>query len=170
MKVPPFASFQTNSGDMTDLSLWLTDFEEAKRQAAHKNRILIVNVTGSDWCMWCKKLEEDVFSSRIFLDWAPGNAVLLKIDRPETFELPAQEEAQNQKFVKDYNVSKYPTILVMDGQGHELIPRLGYRRTPEAWINELCDHIDRQYSLMEMREENDKRQSAADAQRDVPSK
>ena len=41
---------------------WLTDFEEAKKQAAEKNLPILADFSGSDWCGWCIRLDQEVFS------------------------------------------------------------------------------------------------------------
>ncbi|HKL22686.1 MAG TPA: thioredoxin family protein, partial [Tichowtungia sp.] len=52
---------------------WLTDFEEAKKQAAEKNVPILVDFSGSDWCGWCIKLDNEVFSQDEFKDYAEEN-------------------------------------------------------------------------------------------------
>ena len=58
-------------------SSWLTDFEAAKATAKKENKTILVDFTGSDWCGWCIKLKEEVFSKQEFEDWAKQNVVLL---------------------------------------------------------------------------------------------
>ena len=36
---------------------WLTDFEKAKAMAKEKNRHILIDFSGSDWCGWCIKLD-----------------------------------------------------------------------------------------------------------------
>jgi hypothetical protein len=49
---------------------WLTDYQLALQQAKAGNKKLLLDFTGSDWCHWCMKTEEDVFSKREFTDYA----------------------------------------------------------------------------------------------------
>jgi len=49
---------------------WLVDFEKAKQIATDKNLPILVNFTGSDWCSWCKKLVNEVFSKEAFKMYA----------------------------------------------------------------------------------------------------
>ena len=41
---------------------WLTDFDQAKQQAAASGKYILINFTGSDWCGWGKRLDQEVFS------------------------------------------------------------------------------------------------------------
>ena len=40
---------------------WLSDFAAAKKQAAESKKDLLLDFTGSDWCGWCIKLNDEVF-------------------------------------------------------------------------------------------------------------
>src|SRR5690606_17786206 len=58
-------------------SPWLTDYKQALATAKkEKKKVVIANFTGSDWCGWCIKLKDEVFSKPEFLEWAEDNAVL----------------------------------------------------------------------------------------------
>ena len=49
---------------------WLTDFEEAKKQADKEGKAILMDFTGSDWCGWCIKLDNEVFSQSLFKEYA----------------------------------------------------------------------------------------------------
>lgn len=66
--------------------VWLTDIAAAKQQASEKKLPILANFTGSDWCHWCQKLDEEVFNTAIFASWAASHVILLKIDFPRDFE------------------------------------------------------------------------------------
>ncbi len=42
--------------------LWTEDAQEAMTRAATQKKDLLVLFTGSDWCPYCKKLDEEVLS------------------------------------------------------------------------------------------------------------
>ncbi|MDP8219226.1 MAG: thioredoxin family protein, partial [Candidatus Theseobacter exili] len=68
-------------------SAWLNDFSKAKTQAENKNLPIIVNFSGSDWCYWCKKLDEEIFSQKPFLNFASNHLVLFQADFPRSKRL-----------------------------------------------------------------------------------
>ena len=41
---------------------WLTDFQQAQAAAKAGHKLLLLDFTGSDWCIWCRELEAEVFS------------------------------------------------------------------------------------------------------------
>ena len=49
---------------------WLTDFNQAKEEAAEKKLPILIDFTGSDWCSWCIKLDQEVFSQNEFKEYA----------------------------------------------------------------------------------------------------
>ncbi len=118
--------------------VWLTDFEAAKAQAAKQSRPILVNVTGSDWCGWCIRLKDEVFSKAAFQIYAEAHVILLELDFPRSKDsLPKATAEQNQTLAKRYGIRGFPTILLLDAQGTEL-SRTGYRPGgPDAYVAHL---------------------------------
>jgi len=113
---------------------WLTDYKAALAQAKKEKKYVVGDFTGSDWCGWCIKLKEEVFSKQDFLDWAKDNVVLLELDFPRKKQLPAELKEQNEKLRKEFKVEGYPTVVFLDANGKEL-GRDGYvEGGPSKWI------------------------------------
>lgn len=116
---------------------WLTDLAAAQKLAAEKNRPILVDFSGSDWCGWCIKLDKEVFSQEAFKAYADENLVLLLLDFPRRKELPAEQRQQNNMLMKQYGVEGFPTVLLLDKDAKE-IARTGYQAGgPEAYIKHL---------------------------------
>ena len=45
---------------------WLTDIDEAKKEAVAAKKPILLFFTGSDWCPPCKTLKKDFFNSEAF--------------------------------------------------------------------------------------------------------
>ena len=106
---------------------WTDDFEAAKKQAAAENKLLLVDFSGSDWCGWCKKLDEEVFAKPEFLEGAKKDFVLVMVDSPSDKKLLSEKAAeQNPKLVEKYEVHGFPTVLIMDADG-VVLDKTGYR-------------------------------------------
>lgn len=116
---------------------WITDFKAAQDQARAENKLVLINFTGSDWCGWCIKLKDEVFSTKQFKDYAAKNLVLLEVDFPRKKpQTPAQKQA-NQDLQKKYGIRGYPTIVVLDGAGKQ-VGQLGYMPGgPKAFLGKL---------------------------------
>lgn len=45
---------------------WTDDYDAALRQAAAEKKTVLADFSGSDWCKWCQKLDQEVFSTADF--------------------------------------------------------------------------------------------------------
>lgn len=120
---------------------WLTDFEQAKKQAAEKKLPILADFAGSDWCGWCIKLDDEVFSQQAFKDYAKNNLVLFLADFPKNKELTKEVKAQNEKLYKDYSIRGFPTVLLLRADGG-VIARTGYKPMGAAkYVEMLIDFL-----------------------------
>lgn len=105
----------------------MTDFEIAKSQAKINNKPILLVFSGSDWCGWCIKLDNEVFSTREFKDWAADNVIMVVADFPALKKLPSELAAQNEKLKNTYEIEGFPTVLLLDSDGN-VIAQTGYQR------------------------------------------
>jgi thioredoxin-related protein len=116
---------------------WLTDVTKAQDQAKKENKMVLINFTGSDWCGWCVRLKNEVFSTSEFAEYSKKNLVLLEIDFPRSKPQTDQEKAANRELAAKYKVRGYPTIIVLDSEGKQ-IGQLGYMQGgPKAFLGRL---------------------------------
>jgi thioredoxin-related protein len=117
---PPSASLATAKLD------WVESFVQASRQARQQDKVIMAYFCGSDWCAWCQKLDKEVLTTPMFVEWAKANVVPLKLDYPSPDKRQSRATAkQNEILAATYNVAKIPTLLFMDSDG-EVIDRAGY--------------------------------------------
>ncbi len=105
----------------------MTSVPEAKAKAEKEKKLLLLDFTGSDWCGWCKKLDSETFSKSEFADYAKKNLVLVTVDFP-TPKVPQSDELKmaNKDLAKKYEVSGYPTLVVMKPDGTVVWKQVGY--------------------------------------------
>lgn len=136
-----FAAFAAEK-PMTEgaaLGKWTMDEPAARTLAKETGKPIFMNFTGSDWCGWCKLMDGKVFSQQAWQDYAKGNLVLLWVDFPRDKSLvPEKFVKQNAALSERYDISGYPTYVVVGPDGKEL-GRLGADReaTPEGFVKEL---------------------------------
>jgi protein disulfide-isomerase len=118
---------------------WVTDYEEAFELAVKKEKYVLINFTGSDWCGWCHKLTDEVFSQPEFQKFAEDELILLKIDFPRRTKQSKEEKIQNQRLANRFAVQGFPTILLAD-PNEKVVLRTGYRR---GGANQYISHLKR---------------------------
>src|SRR5271154_4672838 len=104
---------------------WITSYDKAVAQAKTENKAILLDFTGSDWCPWCIKLKQEVFDTSQFKDYAKDHLVLLEVDFPNHKYQSAELKQQNQVLSKKYQITGYPTVIVM-GKGGRHLGTLGY--------------------------------------------
>jgi len=80
---------------------WLTSWDAAAKQSKATGRPILMDFTGSDWCIWCKRLKSEVFDTDEFKKWASQKVVLLEVDFPQSVPQLASVKAQNAKLKKN---------------------------------------------------------------------
>jgi len=105
---------------------WAGPLAAAAEQARADDRLLLLNFSGSDWCGWCIRLDEEVLSQPEFKDYADQNLVTVTLDFPRRSPQPEAERALNQRILQHFGVRGFPTLLLFSPDG-ELIGRLGYQ-------------------------------------------
>jgi thioredoxin-related protein len=137
-------------------SPWQTDFEAAKTQAKAEKKMLLVDFTGSDWCGFCIKLKDEVFSKDAFKNDVSKQFVLVELDFPHEKKLPDELKAQNEKLGKEYKVNGYPTICLMDAEGQVIAKFVGYGPGSSAkYLANLIDVPKVWESVLKMKSELD---------------
>jgi thiol-disulfide isomerase/thioredoxin len=111
---------------MAKEAVWQTDFPAAQAQAKAEKKLLLADFTGSDWCIWCKRLKAEVFEKEPFAAEAAKRFVLVELDFPHEKKLSDELKQQNDRLKKQYKILGFPTILILNPDG-DLIARTGYR-------------------------------------------
>jgi len=105
---------------------WQTDLNSARAQAKQEGKAVLINFTGSDWCGWCIKLKQEVFSQPQFDEYADKHLILVEIDFPKKATQSPAAKKGNSILAKAMSVSSFPTLVFLDRHGREL-GRSGYK-------------------------------------------
>src|SRR5215471_1487984 len=128
-----FALLQLRAGEVD----WQTDLPKAQAKAKAEKKLVMMDFTGSDWCGWCIRLNNEVFSKPEFVDYAKTNLVAVEVDFPRAKKQTEEQKKANQALQEKYKIPGYPTIIVLNGEG-EKVGQLGYMAGgPKAFIAEL---------------------------------
>ena len=121
---------------------WLTDVNVAIQKSVETGKPIFLFFTGSDWCGWCIRLQNEVFHSDKFTQWSKENVVLVELDFPRRKQLPQELQNQNNTLQQIFQVQGFPTVhfvtpeIKTDGTvNFKPIGQSGYLAGgPDAWI------------------------------------
>jgi len=126
-----------NKTQTSDELNWTANLEKAIETAKAENKAVLVNFTGSDWCKWCFKLSDEVFSQDDFKEYADENLILVKLDFPRSISQSSETKTYNQSLAQKYGVQGFPTILIFNSQGKP-VAKTGYQAGGAAnYVNHI---------------------------------
>ena len=130
-----------SKGGSNDNLNWEENLETALQKAKAENKAVLVNFTGSDWCQWCIKLSDEVFSKSEFEDYAEDNLILVRLDFPRNIEQSAETKAYNNQLAQRYGVQGFPTVLLFNSQG-QMVLQTGYQPGgPVSYVEHLKNKL-----------------------------
>lgn len=139
----PAETLQSSSDSEQSKELvWQTDVNKAVAISNKEKKPMLLFFTGSDWCGWCIRLQNEVLKTPEFASWAKKNVVLVELDFPRrTPQLP-EIQKQNAELQNAFGIQGFPTVwfvnaIVKDGKvNFTPLDKTGYvAGGPAAWLN-----------------------------------
>ncbi|WP_339834126.1 thioredoxin family protein [uncultured Flavobacterium sp.] len=121
---------------------WHTDMAKASELSMKEKKPLMLFFTGSDWCGWCIRLQNEVFKKEEFIKWANENVILVELDFPRRTAQDETLKQQNYQMQQIFQVKGYPTVWVVNpektAEGKINLSALGstgyVAGGPEKWL------------------------------------
>ncbi len=102
---------------------WHRDLRRALEVARTEGKLIVADVY-TDWCGWCKKMDQNIYS----------DPAIIALSRQQVFvKVNAEDGGQGQNFAEQMGVKGYPTTIILDGQGKVLNIARGYIASPRAF-------------------------------------
>lgn len=89
---------------------WHTDINKAVKLSEKSKKPLLMFFTGSDWCGWCIRLQNEVLKTPDFAKWAKENVILVELDFPRRTPQTDAIKKQNFELQQFFAVRGYPTV------------------------------------------------------------
>lgn len=126
-------------------SVLRADLDHAKADAKTKHRLILLIFSGSDWCIHCMKMNEDVFSKDTFHRFADAHLEVVTADFPR-LKKNRQDAAvirQNEALADQYNKDgHFPFVLLLDADGAVLKTWDGYHgENAETVIQQIRPYV-----------------------------
>ena len=117
---------------------WTTDASAALAKAKAENKVVLLDFTGSDWCGWCIKFKKEAIDTPEFQDYAAKNLVLVEVDFPRRKQQSTELKTANKALARKYNITGYPTFVVLNKDGKEIGRQDGYESGgAQAFIDKI---------------------------------
>lgn len=101
------------------------DYASALKMSQATGKPLLLAFTGSGWCPWSNRMEEDILSKSEFGLALRDDVIFVRIDFPESDVLPIERKTQYFGLKKRYGIQELPTLVLIDSSGDEII-KMGY--------------------------------------------
>lgn len=105
---------------------WIS-IDEAQELGKKEPRKVIVDVY-TDWCGWCKKMDQNTFSDAEVAKYINDHFYAVKLNA-ESRDIVKYKDTELTKaeLSKAFRVSAYPTIVIIDEEFETIFPIPGYR-------------------------------------------
>jgi thioredoxin-related protein len=114
--------------------------QKTEAAAATQHKYILLNFSGSDWCIPCIKMKKAVFSTDTFNHYASENLLWVNADFPRDKKtLSKQQLKQNEELADKYNKKgAFPYTILMDEKGNIIKSWDGFPNlTAEQFINQV---------------------------------
>lgn len=99
---------------------WTNDLEKAKILANSEHKMILLNFSGSDWCIPCIKMKKDIFENQTFKEGLAQKLILMNADFPRLKKnrLAKDDIIKNEALAEKYNQDgKFPFTLLLNEKG-----------------------------------------------------
>lgn len=107
-------------------------FNQVIAKAKKENKKIYIDCYTS-WCIPCKILIDEIFPNKMVGDFMNDKFVSVRVD---------MEKGEGVVLRKKYNISIYPTILILNSDGTELSRSVGPEYTPTNFIEKIGKLLD----------------------------
>jgi len=120
---------------------WYTDVREAVTVSNKEQKPMLMFFTGSDWCGWCIRLQNEVLKTPEFKKWATDNVILVELDYPRRTAQTPELKNQNSELQQAFGIQGFPTVFFTSAESKDGrvnfkgLGQTGYvAGGPSAWL------------------------------------
>jgi len=119
------------------VEIWSHDYSATLKKSKASGKPALVYFSGSNWCPFCKRLNEEIINTEEFKVFAAKNFELVNLDFPRPAPLNDKAYELNVWLMEQHGIGGFPSLLIMDGEG-VVLGQLGYTdKGVKEFINQL---------------------------------
>jgi thioredoxin-related protein len=114
---------------------WNDHLDSALIQSKKEQKYILLNFSGSDWCIPCQKLKKGLFSNPKFIEYGNQNLVLVNLDFPlkKKPNLGKEYQTKLDAWAEKYNPNgNFPLTLLIDSNGNII----------KIWTGNIVDSVE----------------------------
>lgn len=119
---------------------WVLSLKAATTRATAEGKDLLVVFTGSDWCIYCERLNEEILTRSAFSTGALEHFVFVYLDSPrgEDAKKRVEDAATRDRWTADLRIDGLPTLILATPDGNPYA-RTHYSRdtSPTRYLKHL---------------------------------
>jgi len=96
---------------------WVHEFDDATAAAKQQGKDILIDFSGTDWCLPCQSLWKETLSKHEFIELAAPRFVLLDIDNLAVGAMPKGRKERYEALQKQYGIQAFPTIVLTTADG-----------------------------------------------------
>ena len=124
------SNIDENAGVTPPPVQWL-NLDQALSKAKTVNKPLFIYFS-AEWCVYCKKMERRVFSEKDVQNYLNGQFIPVRIDGESENNLKGiKSPITSREFRKQFDISAYPTFIILSPEGAVLTKWTGYSSKSE---------------------------------------
>jgi thioredoxin-related protein len=115
--------------------------QKAEATAIAEHKFILLNFSGSDWCVPCIKMKKTIFEADSFKHYAAEKLVWMNADFPRVKKNLSKAQAkENEKLAEKYNgKGAFPYTVLLDGKGNVIKSWDGFvNASPEEFIKQIA--------------------------------
>lgn len=106
-------------------------FEDIKKEAIKEQKLVFLDMYAT-WCGPCIYMADNVFPTKVAGDAMNDFFVSAKFD---------SEKGEGKKLAKTYNVTRYPTLLIIDPKDGKVLADVNGSKNPEQFAQNIADAL-----------------------------
>lgn len=119
--------------------IWEVNFSKAYKDAKEGKKLIFLYFTGSEWCIYCKKMDGEFLKKKEFLDFAKKDMILVKCDFGRNGPVAKEFAKEHLALMNTYSVRGFPTIEVINPLNGKVM-ELSY--DPRISVNEFVKKLE----------------------------
>lgn len=124
--------------DLATAQQWETDLDAAVRLASTQNKNILLFFSVADACDTCRRLNNDIFQSVEFLEYAQENLVLVKLD---FLNMSSETKAEKLLIVEKYNKDGFFPWVVVINKNEKVVGKAPIYdgQSPARYVNQISE-------------------------------